>query len=171
MPRFFWFILAMMLAAWLGMNLWSAPRIEELSGGLRLLDMRFTGYGFEDTRAFIRAIGDEGVAFYLGVQLWIDMVFPPLLGSVLFLFYRWLFPGWPGRIIGTLSLLSIVVDYLENAALATMLRAGADGLTPEMVASASQWTQMKWSLSMIGLATMVAGVVLRLRRSRVGARD
>lgn len=171
MPQSFWFILVAMLAAWSGMNLWSAPKIEELSGGLRLLDMRFTGYDFEDARAFITAIGDEGVAFYLGVQLWIDMIFPPLLGAVLFLFYRWLFPGWPGRIIGTLSLLSIVVDYLENAALATMLRAGADGLTPEMVASASQWTQTKWSLSLIGLATVVAGVVLYLRRSWVEARD
>ena len=44
MPRIFWVFLAATLAAWLSMNLWTVPRIEEMSGGLRLLDMRFTGY-------------------------------------------------------------------------------------------------------------------------------
>jgi hypothetical protein len=75
-PRAFWFILAALVASWLGMNLWSAPRIEEMAGGLRLLDMRFTGYAYEDARAFIAAIGDPGRALYLGPQLWMDMVYP-----------------------------------------------------------------------------------------------
>jgi len=164
MLRVFWVILTAMLAAWLAMNLWSAPRIEELSGGLRLLDMRLTGYSFDEARAFIAAIGDEGAALYLGPQLWLEMIFPPLLGAVLFLSYRWLFPGLLGLIIGTVSLTSIVVDYLENAALAAMLCAGADGLSPEMAATANQWTTIKWSLSLVGLITLFAGVALGLRR-------
>lgn len=45
MPRTFWIILAATLAAWLSMNLWTVPRIEETAGGLRLLDMRFS-YAF-----------------------------------------------------------------------------------------------------------------------------
>jgi hypothetical protein len=85
---------------------------DRSAGGLRLLDMRFTGYNFEDARTFVTAIG-EGSALYLGPQLWLDMVYPPLLGAI-FLTYRWLFPGWPGRAIGTVSLASVVVDYLEN---------------------------------------------------------
>ncbi len=130
MPRIFWFLFAATLTAWLGMNLVTVPRIEELSGGLRLLDMRYNGYSFDEARDFVAAIGDEGVALYLGPQLWLDMIFPPLLGAVLFILFRWLFPGLPGLIIGSVSLTSIVVDYLENAALAAMLRAGADGLRP-----------------------------------------
>jgi len=51
-----------MLAAWLALNLWSAPRIEEMSGGLRLLDMRFTGYSFAEAQSFLVAIGEEGTA-------------------------------------------------------------------------------------------------------------
>jgi len=164
MPRIFWFILAAMLAAWLSMNLWSAPRIEELSGGLRLPEMRFTGYSLNEARDFVAAIGDEGAALYLDAQLRLDMIFPPLLAAVLFLCYRWLFPGLPGLVIGTVSLTSVVVDYLENAAVAAMLRAGADGLTPEMAATANQWTTIKWSLALVGLVTLIIGIALRLRR-------
>jgi hypothetical protein len=164
MPRIFWVILAAMLAAWLSMNLWSAPRIEELSGGLRLFDMRLTGYSHAEAKDFVAAIGDEGAALYLGWQLWLDTIFPPLLGAVLFFFYRWLFPGLPGLIIGTVSLTYVAADYLENMAVAAMVRAGANGLTPEMAATASQWTVTKWSFALVGAVTMIVGIALRLRQ-------
>lgn len=163
-PRMFWVFVAAMLVPWLVMNLWTAPRIEELAGGARLLEMRLTGYSFEEARDFVAAIGDEGARFYLDVQLWLDMAFPPLLGAVLFLGYRWLFPGLPGRVIGTISLGSIAVDYLENAAIAAMLRSGADGMTPQMVATANFWTTTKWSLAFVGAVTLLVGIALRLRR-------
>lgn len=164
MPRIFWFLLAAMLASWLSMNLWTVPRIEELSGGLRLLDMRFTGYSFDEAQAFVAAIGDEGAALYLGAQLWLDYIFPPLLGAVLFFLYRWLFPGLPGLVIGTVSLTYVLADFLENAAVAAMLRAGADGMTPEMAAAAKLWTTTKWSLALVGLVMLIIGIALRLRR-------
>ena len=164
MPRIFWPILAAMFASWLTMNLWTNPRIEELAGGLRLLDMRFTGYSFAEAQAFIGAIGEEGRALYLGPQMWFDFIFPPLMAAVLFLTFRWLFPGWPGLVIGTASLSSFVVDWLENWSIAVMLRAGADAMTHEMAATASQWTTIKWSLAALGLATLIVGFGLRLRR-------
>jgi len=164
MPRIFWVILAATLAAWLSMNLWTVPRIEEMAGGLRLLDMRFTGYSHAEAQDFVAAIGDEGAALYLGAQYWLDMIFPPLLGAVLFLCYRWLFPGLPGLIIGTVSLTYVAVDILENLAVAAMLRAGADNLTPEMAATANQWTTMKWILAVVGLVILIFGVALRMRR-------
>lgn len=163
-PRMFWIFLAAMSVPWLVMNLWTAPRIEQLAGGSRLLEMRLTGYSFEDARGFVAAIGDEGAKLYLDVQLWLDMAFPPLLGAVLFLGYQWLFPGLPGRVIGTISLGSILVDYLENAAVAAMLRAGADGMTPQMAATANFWTTTKWGLAFVGAVTLLIGIALRLRR-------
>ena len=163
-PPLFGHFDAPMLVPWLVMNHWTAPRIQELAGGARLLEMRLTGYSFEEARGFVAAIGDEGARFYLDVQLWLDMAFPPLLGAVLFLGYRWLFPGLPGRVIGTISLGSIAVDYLENAAIAAMLRAGADSMTPQMVATANFWTTTKWSLALVGTVTLVIGIALRLRR-------
>ena len=164
MPRIFWAILAATLAAWLSMNLWTVPRIEETADGLRLLDMRFTGYSYEDVQEFVAAIGQDGTALYLGAQYWLDMIFPPLLGAVIFLFFRWLFPGFPGLVIGIVSLTYVAADILENLAVAAILHAGADGLTPEMAATANQWTTTKWGLALIGLAMLVIGVALRIRR-------
>ena len=163
MPRIFWFILVATLAPWLTMNLVTAPRIEELAGGLRLLDMRFTGYSFEEARDFIAAIGEEGAALYLGWQMWLDMIFPPLLGAVMFLLYRWLVPGWPGLTAAIVSQSYVVVDILENLAISAMARAGADGVTPEMAALANQWTVTKWSLAIVGLAMLTVGIGMRLR--------
>ena len=164
MPRIFWIILAPTLAAWLGMNLWTVPRIEEMAGGLRLLDMRFTGYSYADVREFVSAIGDEGTALYLGAQYWLDMVFPPLLGAVIFLFFRWLFPGLPGPIVGILSFTYVGADILENLAIAAILRAGANDVTTEMAATANQWTTIKWGLAIIGLLMLIIGIALSLRR-------
>lgn len=162
MPRVFWIVLLAMFTAWLAMNLWTAPKIEAMSGGLRLLDMRFTGYSFAEAQDFVAAIGEEGVALYLGPQLWLDMLFPPLLGAVLFFCFRWLFPGWVGLVIGTLSLTFVLVDYLENLALLTILRAGPNFMTPEMVAMANQWTITKWSLAVVGLLALAFGAAMRL---------
>ena len=164
MPRLFWPILVATLGAWLAMNLWSLPKIEESAGGLRLLDMRFTGYSFEDVQDFLMAIGDEGTTLYLGPQFWLDMIFPPLLGAVLFMIYRWLFPGLPGLIIGAVSLTYVATDFLENLAIAALLRVGAEGVTPELAATAHFWTTAKWSLAVVGLVFLIVGIGLRLRR-------
>ncbi|SHH93755.1 hypothetical protein [Marivita hallyeonensis] len=166
MPQIFWIILAATLAAWLAMNLWTAPRIEETAGGLRLLDMRFTGYSYEEVREFLSALDDEGAALHLGAQFWLDMVFPPLLGAVIFFVFRWLFPGLPVLVIGIVSLSYVVADVLENLAVAKILRAGVDGLTPQMAATANQWTTVKWGLALVGLAMLIIGIALRLRRNR-----
>ncbi len=170
MPRIFWAILTALLICWVGMNLWVVPKIETLSGGLRLLDMRFKGYSYAEARVFLEAIGQEGAQLYLGPQLWLDMIFPPILAATLFLVYRWLFPGLIGKIIGTLSLTSVIVDYLENAALAAMLRSGPDHLTPEMAATASHWTSIKWQLAMVGLLAIAVGAILRLRQIHIVSR-
>ena len=136
MQRTFWILLGATLVSWLIMNLGTVPRIEELSDGLRLLDMRFTGYSFEEARDFVAAIGDEGAALYLGAQFWLDMVFPPLLGAVLLICYLYLFPRWIGWAMGAGALAYVIVDYLENFAIAAMLRIGAEGMTQEMAAIA-----------------------------------
>ena len=164
MPRIFWAIFAATLVAWLGMNLWTVPQIEATAGGLRVLDMRFTGYSHKEVQEFVAAIGDEGTALYLGAQYWLDMVFPPLLGAVIFFFFRWLFPALPGLIIGVISLTYVAADILENLAIAAILRAGINGLTPEMTATANQWTTIKWGVAIIGLVMLIIGVVLQLRR-------
>jgi len=58
----------------------------------------------------------------------------------------------------------VVVDYLENFSVVTMLRAGASAITPEMAATASQWTVMKWSIALVGLVTLLIGIIVRFIR-------
>lgn len=164
MPRVFWALLAATLAAWLAMNLVTARRIEAFADGQRLLDMRFNGYSFEEVRSFVAAIGDEGAALYLGAQFWLDMVFPALLGAVLIICYLRLFPSWLGLIMSGGAFIYIVIDYLENFAIATMLHAGANGITQDMAATADQWTTTKWGLAFVGLAALIFGLAMQLRQ-------
>ena len=163
MPRIFWPVLAATVALWLCMNLWSAPRIEAIAGGLRLLDMRFTGYSYAEVEAFVKAMGQEGTALYFRWQLWLDTIFPPLLGALIYFVFRWLYPSLPALLIGVIALAYVASDLLENLAVAALLRAGTSGLTPEMAATANQWTQIKWGLALIGLVMLLLGLVLRLR--------
>jgi hypothetical protein len=74
-----------------------------------------------------------------------------------------MFAGLLGLIIGMVSSSYVAVDILENLAVAAMLRSGAVGLTPEMAATANQWTTMKWGLAIIGLVMLIIGIALRLR--------
>lgn len=170
MPRAFWVLLAAMSAAWLAMNFVTVPKIEALADGQRLLDMRFTGYSFEDARSFVAAIGDEGVDLYLGAQFWLDMVFPALLGAVLIICYLCLFPGWIGLIMSGGAFIYIAVDYLENFAIATILHAGANAMTHDMASTADQWTKTKWGLALIGLVALVVGIGMRLRLRLLSAK-
>lgn len=152
-----------MLAAWLAMNLVTAPQIEALADGQRILDMRFTGYSFEDARSFVAAIGDEGAALYLGPQFWLDMLFPALLGAVLIICYLRLFSGLIGLIMSGGAFIYIVIDYLENFAIARILHAGANAMTHDMASTADQWTTTKWGLALIGLVALIFGIGKRLR--------
>ena len=52
-------------------------------------------------------------------------------------------------------------DYLENHAVSVMLRAGPDGLTAEMVASASRWTVLKSAFSALAMTALLALLVLK----------
>ena len=66
--------------------------------------------------------------------------------------------------IGIISAMYVASDILENLSLAAALTAGADGLTPDLAATASQWTTTKWALALIGLVMLIVGVSLRVHR-------
>ena len=59
----------------------------------------------------------------------------------------------------------LVLDYTENMLVARLLKAGADGITPQRVALASGMTQIKWAAMIVCF-----GAALWLRfRMRKGA--
>ncbi len=159
-----WLVLAAMLAIYLVMLLWSLPHLAALAGGAAMFDLRPTGYDLASATALIAALGAEGQGFYLTVQQGLDTAFPMLKAVVLILAFFRLYPARLAAPLGLIALVVSLCDELENAAIAAMLRAGAEGLTDEMVATASHWTQLKSAGDTLLMVLLLIGLAWGLWR-------
>lgn len=139
----FWTLFAITMSVYLTMVLWSLPLLQQMAGGLPAFDMRPTGYSLAEARALVAALGSPGADFYLNTQMWLDTAYPGLLAAVLVLAFFKLAKGWLAWLLFAGALVMAMSDYLENRAVATMLRAGPDGLTDALVESANNWTLLK----------------------------
>lgn len=170
--RLFWLLVVLTLGVYMTMLVWSIPAISAAAGGLPIFDMRPGGYSFAEARAFLAALTPEGAAFYTNVQHRLDMAYPVLLALTLFWSIIRLAPGRWGSVrwlLAATALPGMVFDYRENAAVAGLLEAGAGGITPEMVASASLQSQLKaglTTLAMVILLILLAMWVFRRWRNR-----
>lgn len=159
MPRIlFWGLFSLTLATYAAMLGWSLPLIANAAGGLVPFDMRPGGYSFAEASAFLAALSADGAAFYRAVQQRLDLVYPGLLALTLYFAIAALLPrrigGWCW-VVAVIALPVGVFDYLENHAVAQMLDAGRSGLTPELVATASQWTVLKATASMVAMSVVL----------------
>lgn len=160
----FWLLVAATVGVYLVMVIETLPSISAEAGGLPPFDMRPGGYGFEEARAFLGALSSEGEALYRNVQHRLDIAFPGLLAATLFFSIAALLPARTvaARVALALLLLPVAAfDWLENVAVAGLLTAGADGITPEMVASASRWTVLKSVASTIAYSLLLVLLVWR----------
>lgn len=164
--KLYWLTVAVMAILYIIMVTWSLPHLKML-GGDPAFDLRPGGYTFSEAQRFIAALGDTGRAFYLNVQQRLDLAYPALLAAVLAIALVALAPGWPGWLLAASAIAGSAFDYLENHAVAIMLRAGPDGLTQDMVVTASRWTVLKSALSGLAifalLALLAAKGIARLR--------
>lgn len=165
MRLMFWLMFVVMLGIYLVMGLWSIPKIVADAGGLLAFDLRPVGYSFDEARVFITALSDEGRAFYLNVQQMLDSAYPALFAVVMVMAFSHLFAGWTRWVAIALALAGAGFDYMENAAVAVMLRAG-DGLTETMVATASGWTVLKSGAVTLALVALIAGLMMAFMRRR-----
>jgi membrane protease YdiL (CAAX protease family) len=167
MPRLlFWGLFSLTLAIYATMLGWSLPIVASAAGGLVPFDMRPGGYSFADAQAFLNVLSPEGAAFYVDVQQKLDIAYPGLLALTLLFAIAALLPRRIGAWRWAAAMIALpvgVFDYLENHAVAQMIGAGATGLTPEVVAIASQWTVLK-----AGASTVAMSVVLALLLGRAG---
>jgi hypothetical protein len=154
----FWTLAAVTLAIYLTMVLWSLPFISAEAGGLVPFDMRPTGYSFDEARAFLAALTEEGNAFYRDVQHTLDLFFPGLIAATLFFAIAALLPKRLGRWRYALAapvVLTAVFDWAENSAVAGMLTAGADGITEDMVRAANGWSIAKATASTVAYTALL----------------
>ena len=168
MRLIFWLMFLMMTGVYLTMALWAIPKITADAGGLLAFDLRPMGYSFAEAQAFLAALSDQGRGFYLNVQQMLDSAYPALFAVVMVLAFGQIFSGAARFVASAVALAAAGFDYMENAAVAVMLRAG-DGLSEAMVATASQWTMLKSAAVTVALILLIIGLaraVLAKRKAR-----
>jgi hypothetical protein len=166
----FWSTVVATLGVYAAMVFWSIPLISADAGGRAIFDMRPGGYTLSEAEAFLGALSGEGADFYRRVQHRLDLVYPALLMITSGWAMVRLVPRWRWRLVLFLvPVPGMVFDYLENRAVAGMLAAGTDGLSPEMVNQASMFSRLKATfvtLSLGLLLILLLAWVVRWWRSR-----
>ena len=181
--------LALLAGSFLIVRIEAVPQLLSLAadkayftGKLLLLDRFRHGYGFEQVRDHLRALGDQGRAYYahdfLGLYDLVNALFV-LTFSILLILYATQWSKGHALEIPSLwrkaMLVPPVVQFLcdvgENYALRQIVEA-YPRIDPRLVETASQFTQWKWlaifatSLILIGL---VAVTLYRLLSSGNGS--
>lgn len=160
MSRVFWALFALTTALYLAMTLWSLPQLSALAGGQAMFDLRPSGYDLTTARTILDGLGAAGRDFYLRVQQPLDALFPPLEALVLSLAFLRLYSRAVARPLILLAIAAAAFDLMENVGVATMLRAGPDGVSAEMVAVASRWSVMKSASVTFAMLALLAGLAM-----------
>lgn len=107
--------------------------------------------------------GPAARAFYARAELTVDLMYPLVYSLLLMVLLTMLFRHKPNRRFNTLPLLTLLFDYLENAAIITLLMSYPTQSTG--VAIVCELAKLgKW-LSFGGtIALIVYGLVLRITR-------
>lgn len=163
LPRWYWAVVAAALAVWLLMSFWTVPALSP--PGFRPFDFAFPPYDAERAAAYLRALGAEGRAVYLGRQLVLDLVYPALLAAVIGIGALHLAPSRTGRWIALLVIVAMALDYAENGVIALVLRGGPDGVRPTWLDLLGALTVAKFVTYGVGMAGLL---VLMVRRARGG---
>ena len=154
--KVYWAVVAVTVANYLTMVLWSLPLVSEMAGGGVPFDMRPGGYSFEEARVFLSAMSSEGREFYLNTQQLLDFFYPTLFAITVSIALVHLMPRYWGWILALVAIAAAGFDHLENRAVAIMLGVTPDLVTEAMVSSASNWTLAKSiSTTFVSIALLV----------------
>ena len=131
----------------------STPTIEDYSGGLRILDMRFF-YGAEDANSLFEALGPDGRRAYLMLHLMPDLLFPITYSLAFALTSAWFLVrvlplDHPMQWLSVAPLIAGLADLLENLSLVianVVFPSRIDWLT----SLASLLTKVKFGLMPVG---------------------
>lgn len=142
----FWILFALTLANYFVMLFWSLPALQSMAGGELAFDLRLTGYSFEEAKTLLAALGIEGAEFYSNIQHKLDFTYPLLLALTLGLSILLLTPSKWGiwrYVLAAIAIPGAVFDFLENAAVSSMLELGPEGINAQLVSTANQHTLLK----------------------------
>ncbi|SMX30175.1 hypothetical protein TRP8649_04317 [Pelagimonas phthalicica] len=163
-------ILAALSVSLFGVMLWLVHSVlKPAAQGLAPFDERGLGYSLDDAQTYLSTLDSTGKALYLVELRLLDSAFPVvlalLLGHLIMNQAANMHP-WSRLVLVIPAAGYAMMDLCENALVAGLLRAGADGITPEMVARASQFTVSKWVLLLISLGLLLVLSMLRMRQEK-----
>jgi len=146
----------------------TVPRIEQISGGAGLLDMRLY-YSPEEAYALLGQLHPEGRDVYLKLLLSFDVGFPALYAVTFSLIVIRIlrFAAFRRPMLRLLALIPLAAglfDWLENGCLLAML-VQYPAASPA-ASAAGILTLGKWSLTGASLAIVLSGLAVRLFASR-----
>lgn len=152
----------------------STPTIEDHSGGVRILDMRFS-YGPEEANRLFEALGTEGRRAYLTLHLLPDILFPACYALAFACTSAWflirLLPlNHPLQWLSLTPLIAGLADVLENLSLA-VVNLSYPGRIDWLTHTASVLTKIKFGLMPIGVVLLTALALLWLGRGRPASKE
>ena len=137
------------------------PEITSEVGGLRPLDILFSGYTFGQASTFLATLQESDGTAYAQFHNSHDMIFPALYGISLALAIWALDFGLSKNIrvlLSSVPLAAAILDYFENAVIVELINTDIEMITPEMIERASGLTETKFLL--IGLSVGILFVIL-----------
>lgn len=139
------------MCVFLIMLFYSIPAVERFVPGKQLFDLSPSGYSYDFARTLLEALGAEGRAVYLELQLPLDFIYPGLFAISYSLLLVWVFKkGFPAHSkIFYLSLVPVAggfFDYLENICIFNMLKTYPD-ISQSLVSLSSIFTILKSGFS------------------------
>lgn len=178
-----WLVAVLLSASgvlWAVMFFGPLAHLTQLAHGATPFDIRPMGYNYDEARALLAAIGEEGRAYYANPELVLDSVYPPLYAISRGLALWWL--TMPGRVrdaplplngrwaLIAVPLVMASLDGVENVCIATMLWTWPD-LSPGLIhvsSAASRVKIMAGALTELIMAALAAKWLLRRGRRRRG---
>ncbi len=158
-------------AAYGAMVFGTLAELERIAG-LTPFDLRPSGYGPQEARHLLMALGETGRDAYLRHQLVLDTLYPALLALTLSNLFRLIGggvpAGWVVRAGVAASWCAAGFDYAENLGIAVML-ACWDDLPDALVTASSLATVAKsvsTSVAVVGLFGLLAWKVWHKRVAR-----
>lgn len=149
----------------LTMVLFTIPKLEAITNGLKIFDLRQFGYSFQEASLLINTLGESGKSIYLYQQIPLDLVYPTSYGISLCLILAY-FLNKLGLIDSkyfTLSMLPLLIaffDYLENFCIILILNIFPD-ISKNQVFLASNLTIIKSILTTLYFLVLIF-VLLKL---------
>lgn len=147
---------------------YGSSKLNDYSGSAGILDLRLS-YTVDKAYSIIGAYSDAGRDFYVRFTLIADFIYPIVYSSFFGLLttaiYRRVFApqSWVQG-LPLLIYLTLILDYLENACIVTMLTNYPDQIA--FIAKAgSIFTTLKWTMAAVSVLLMLFGLIMLVVKS------